>query len=71
MSHVNWAGQTVNDEEEYGGRPEHSGKASAKENRQRAMAKARAVMLANKEKAKAAEKARKAGVITTDRIFPS
>jgi hypothetical protein len=61
----------VNDEEEYGGRPEHSGKASAKQNRQDAAARARQAMADKRQKAQQTKKARAAGVITTDRIFPA
>ena len=68
---VNYAGQIVPDDAEYGGRPEHSGKATARENRLKALERARAARKDIRDKRIAAEKARKAGVLTTARIFSS
>ena len=64
---VNWAGQNIPDDDEYGGRPEHIGRPSIKEIQRANAAKARAALKAKLE-AKKLREAQK-GVLTTAKIF--
>jgi len=66
---VNWAGQNIPDDDEYGGRPEHIGVLSTKEKRREQAAKARKAKAEKAEARKAIEKAKQAGVLTTAKIF--
>ena len=66
---VNYAGQMVDDNEPYGGRPEHQGEASIRQKRQEQAAKMRKAKQEKAERLRQLAKAKEHGVLTTAKIF--